>query len=288
MKAVSRGSSKPYKGYQPGYSKSGNGLHHTPSTTRMLRTEVAVDINVYDDSINGDNSTSSFSFTPVLPVSPAPVYKPPPPSYHDIERNPVPARVAPQRPPARRAPPAPKPSTHNVHNEVGQRSFPVANGHSAAHRKPPPAIPSSKPTSAPKASPLIPPSTTPAFPPQPTSPKPAPMAPPKAEKPVHAPRHNEPIKPQPASRPAPAPKPAPVSVSSHEVSAPKPKPKPKPVVPAEKPPVGAVPPKPAVKPAGLDARPTKPAPGKFSVVISCITSLPNYMYNVCNTEIIII
>ena len=95
--------------------------------------------------------------------------------------------------------------------------------------------------------------------------RPPPMTPPKAEKPVTAPRHNAPIKPQPASRPAPAPKPAPVSVSSHEVSAPKPKPKPKPVVPAEKPPVGAVPPKPAVKPAVIDTQQEKPKFGRLMV-----------------------
>ena len=104
-----------------------------------------------------------------------------------------------------------------------------------------------------------------------------PMAPPKVEKPSAPPRQNVPIKPAPVSKPAPAPKPAPVSApkplspsgtSSEGAAAPAPKPKPKvkPLVPAEKPavkPDKVVPPKPSVKPTGLESSvPNKPKPGK--------------------------
>ena len=242
---VSKKDTKPYRGYKPGYSTSGNGLHHTPSTTRMLTTNNEVTVDIGDGNHNiGDDSTNSFSFFPAPPISPPAAYKPPPPSYHDITRNPAPSRVAPQRPPARRAPPAPKPSPNNVHNEVGQQSSPLANGNSAAHRRPAPVLPPSKPASVQKPSPLVPLSATPSYQPRPppAAPRPAPSAPPKAEKPVITPKHNVPIKPQLTSRPPPAPKPTPVSTTGvADAPAPKPTPKPKPPVTTEKP-------KPAVRP----------------------------------------
>ena len=98
--------------------------------------------------------------------------------------------------------------------------------------------------------------------------RPAPMPPPKAEKPSAPARHDVPIKPQPAlkpvpaSKPTPTPKPGAVAVSMNgTASVPAPKPKPKPLVPAEKPamkPDREVPPKPAVKAADLS---NKPKPG---------------------------
>ena len=114
--------------------------------------------------------------------------------------------------------------------------------------------------------------------------RPAPMAPPKAEKPSAPARHDVPVKPQPAlkpipaSKPTPAPKPGSVPVTTNgAASAPAPKPKPKPLVPAQKPavklddiapaakPDREVPPKPGVKPVGLN---NKPKPG-MSFVSKC-------------------
>ena len=63
--------------------------------------------------------------------------------------------------------------------------------------------------------------------------------------------------------------PKPVHNEGAAIPTPKPKPKPKPVAPVEKPVVNrdrVVPPKPAVKPAGLDNGPNKPKPGKLKYV----------------------
>ena len=262
---------KPYDGYKPGYSSNGNGLYHTSSTTQMLKTDAHTDSQ--DDLLSNAHYTSSAStFSPTPPTSPAPVYTPPPTvTVNNFNYKPAPVRTAPQRPPARKAPLAPNVSTNGF-----VPSAPVQNGTSAKHNRPPPVIPPAKPTGAQKLPPLVPPSTnktTPQQRPAPMAPpkkdnvtpqlRPAPMAPPKAEKPFTPPKHNVPLKPIPASKPAPAPKPHTDDVAG--APAPKPKPKPKPLVPAEKPaakPNVVVPPKPALKPAGLDSGPNKPNPGK--------------------------
>ena len=298
--------SKRFDGSSSYSSHYGNGLHHTPSTAHMLKNEVSVNM---DDSNGHYNYTSSSStFTPPTPMSPAVVYTPPPPHYADSYNNfspkpaPVPLRAAPQRPPTRKAPPAPKPHTSssaNVQNEGGQQS-------TAAAHKPTPMVLPTKQNNPQKRPPLIPSGTPPAIQLKPAPfalPKkekpikpdpqlrPAPMAPPKAEKPSAPPRHNVPPKPTPSSKPFPSPKPAPVSApkpapvlapkpapvmapkpvhnEGAAIPTPKPKPKPKPVVPVEKPVVNrdrVVPPKPAVKPAGLDNGPNKPKPGKLKYI----------------------
>ena len=271
MKKKKDSSIKPYSGYKPGYSSSGSSLYHTSSTTQMLKTDVHVDMaDSQDDLLNYTSSASSFSFTP--PTSPASLYTPPPTvTVNNSNYKPTPVRTAPQRPPARKAPLAPKVSASGF-----APSAPVQNGTAATHNRPSPVIPLAKPAGAQKLPPLVPPSTNKAIPqlrPAPMAPPkkdtatpqltPAPMAPPKAEKPFTPPQHNVPLKPTPASKPAPAPKPHTNDVAS--APAPKPKPKPKPLVPAEKPaakPDVVVPPKPALKPAGLDSGHNKPNPGK--------------------------
>lgn len=284
--------------YKPGYT---NGFGITSSAANTHRAEVTVDIGVSQDALLGDSydsHTSSFTFSPAASTSPSTSkYTPPPPSYLSLLNNsghksaPAPARTAPQRPPTRKAPPAPKPQNNNhslsptVQNEVGQHTAHLQNGHSV---RPPPLIPPTKPSASLKPPPLTPPSTS-AVPavqlrPAPTAPpkgdkpldavfpqrRPPLMAPPKAEKPSASSSHDVPIKPQPAlkpvpaSKPTPAPKPGTVVVSTNDAaSVPVPKPKPKPLVPAQKPvvkPDSIVPPKPAVKPAGLDSRLNKPKP----------------------------
>ena len=277
MKKKKDSNVKPYNGYKPGYSSSnGNGFYHSSSTTQMLKTDEYTD-SQEDILSNAHYTTSATTFSPSPPISPASVYTPPPHmatvNNFNYKPAPTPIRAAPQRPPARKAPPAPNASANSF-----APSAPVQNGTPATHnRPPPPIVPSTKPTGAhQKLPPLVPPTTnkpTPQQRPAPVTPprkdtvapqlRPAPMAPPKAEKPFTPPKHNVPLKLTPASRPAPAPKPHTNNVAG--ASAPKPKPKPKPLVPAEKPaakPDVVVPPKPALKPAGLDSGPKKPNPGK--------------------------
>ena len=304
--------------FKPGYSVKGSGIPHTSSTTRMLQTEVYTS---QHDLPSDDQFQVVSRFSPTSPTVPAAVNTPP--TTNTLEGDiikPTPMKIVPQRPPARKPPPVPKPfpSSHGVLNESSSSHH--------DHASSAPSFPPTKPTGVQKPPPLVPPSVnkstsaTPTTQLRPTpislpeedkqsetvgaqrSPplvvldtdkpiqradapnprlRPAPMTPPKIEKPSTPPERNIPVKPILASKPAPAPKSISLSALTNEeanVAAPKPKPKPKPRVPAEKPavkpekpaikpekpavkPEGVVPPKPVTKQAGLDSGLNKPHPG---------------------------